>query len=124
MSKDITNGLPPVVARHLAACNSHDIDAWMATFDPDAMVNDDRREFAGAEAIRAFAAKEIFGDNVTFTPVQATDRHGDITVHARTDGAYDKAGLPDPLILSLYFSLREERITQLIIIHNKARAPA
>jgi hypothetical protein len=26
------------------------------------------------------------------------------------------------LILSLYFNLREERITQLIIIHNKARA--
>jgi len=119
---EITNDLPPAIARHLAACNGHDIDAWMATFDPDALVNDDRREFAGAEAIRAFAAKEIFGDRVTFTPLQVVDRHGDITVHARTDGTYDKTGLPDPLILSLYFSLREERITQLIIIHNKARA--
>ena len=55
-------------------------------------------------------------------PLQALDRHGDVTVHARTDGTYDKTGLPDPLILSLYFSLRDERITQLIIIHNKARA--
>jgi ketosteroid isomerase-like protein len=122
MLKDITNDLPPVVARHLAACNGHDIDAWMATFDPDALVNDVQREFAGAEAIRAFAAKEIFGDRVTFTPLRAEDRHGDITVHARTDGTYDKTGLPDPLILSLYFSVREDRITQLIIIHNKARA--
>ncbi len=122
MSKEITNDLPTVVARHLAACNRHDIDAWMATFAPDALVNDVQREFAGAEAIRAFAAKEIFGDRVTFTPLQAVDRHGDITVHARTDGTYDKTGLPDPLILSLYFSLREERITQLIIMHNKARA--
>jgi hypothetical protein len=122
MSVEINNDLPPVVARHLAACNSHDIDAWMATFAPDALVNDDRREFTGAGAIRAFAAKEIFGDRVTFTPLQAVDRHGDITVHARTDGTYDKTGLPDPLILSLYFSLREARITQLIIILNKARA--
>ena len=32
------------------------------------------------------------------------------------------AGLPDPLILSFYFSLREARITQLIILHNKALA--
>jgi hypothetical protein len=96
----------------------------MATFDPDALVNDVQREFAGAEAIRAFAAKEIFGDRVTFTPLRAVDRHGDITVHARTDGTYDKTGLPDPLVLSLYFSLREERITQLIIIHNKVRASA
>ena len=124
MSKDITNDLPPVIARHLAACNDHDIDAWMATFAPDALVNDIRREFDGAEAIRAFAAKEIFGDRVTFTPLQALDRHGDITVHARTDGTYDKTGLPDPLVLSLYFSIKDAQITQLIIIHNKARARA
>jgi hypothetical protein len=31
-------------------------------------------------------------------------------------------GVPDPPILSLYFSLRDERITQLIIIHNRALA--
>ena len=122
MPSDITNDLPPAVARHLAACNDHDIDAWMATFDPDALVNDVQRAFAGAEAIRAFAAKEIFGDCVTFTPLRAVDRHGDITVHARTDGTYDKTGLPDPLSLSLYFSLRGERITHLIIIHNRAMA--
>ena len=122
MPKDITNHLPPAVARHLAACNNHDIDAWMATFAPDALFNDVQREFDGAEAIRAFAAKEIFGDSVTFTPLQARDRHGNITVHARVDGTYDKTGLPDPLVLSLYFSLRDDRITQLIIIHNQARA--
>jgi ketosteroid isomerase-like protein len=94
MPRDITNNLPPAVARHLTACNGHDIDAWMATFAPDALVNDVQREFAGAEAIRAFAAKEIFGDRVTFTPLRAVDRHGDITVHARTDGTYDKTGWP------------------------------
>jgi hypothetical protein len=53
MPTEITNDLPPAIARHLAACNGHDIDAWMATFDPDALVNDVQREFAGAEAIRA-----------------------------------------------------------------------
>jgi hypothetical protein len=122
MHRDITHELPPTVARCLAACNAHDIDAWMGTFDPDALINDVQREFAGAEAIRAFAAKEIFGERVTFAPVRAVDRHGDITVHARTDGSYDKTGLPEPLILSLYFSLRDERITQLIIIQNRALA--
>src|SRR4029077_17135429 len=122
MPREITNDLPPAIARHFAACNRHDIDAWMATFDPDALVNDVQREFAGAEAIRAFAAKEIFGDRVTFTPLQAFDRHGDITVHARTDGTYDKSGLPEQLILSLSFSLTDARITQLIIIHNRALA--
>jgi ketosteroid isomerase-like protein len=119
MPKDITTDLPRVIADHIAACNAHDIDAWMATFAPDALVNDVQREFDGAAAIRAFGAKEIFGADVTMAVERAFDRHGDVTVHARFDGTYDKTGLPDPLILSLYFTTRDGRITQLIIIHNK-----
>src|ERR1700743_3699351 len=119
VTTDITNNLPKVVADHIAACNAHDIDAWMATFAPDAMLNDIQREFIGADAIRAFGAKEIFGDNVTMAVHRAWDRRGDITVHAKLDGTYDKTNLPDPLILSFYFSLRGDLITQLIILHNK-----
>jgi ketosteroid isomerase-like protein len=122
MPKDVTTQLPRVIADHIAACNAHDIDAWMATFAPDALVNDLQREFEGAAAIRAFAEQEIFGADVTMTVQRAVDRHGDITVHARFDGTYDKTGLPDPLILSLYFSTRDGRITQLIIIFNKPQA--
>jgi len=122
MPKDITNALPRVIADHIAACNAHDIDAWMETLAPDALVNDNRREFAGAEAIRAFAQKELIGDEVTMAVVSALERHGDISVHAQMDGTYDKTGLPDPLILSFYFSLRDGRITQLIIIHNRTEA--
>ena len=119
MTTDITHNLPKVVADHIAACNAHDAEAWMATFAPDAMLNDIQREFIGTDAIRGFADKEIFGANVTMEVQRAWDRHGDITVHAKLDGSYDKTGLPDPLILSFYFCLRVDRITQLIIIHNK-----
>src|SRR6476660_3975016 len=86
MPTEITNDLPPAISRLLAACNGHDIDAWMATFDPDALVNDVQREFAGAEAIRAFAAKEIFGDRVTFTPLagrRSPRRHHRPRMHRR-----------------------------------------
>jgi ketosteroid isomerase-like protein len=119
MPTDVTNNLPKVVADHIAACNAHNVEAWMATFASDAMLNDIQREFIGTDAIRGFGAKEIFGDNVTMAVRRAWDRHGDITVHAKLDGTYDKTGLPDPLILSFYFSLRGDKITQLIIIHNK-----
>jgi ketosteroid isomerase-like protein len=119
MTKDITNTLPKIVADHIAACNAHDAEAWMATFAPDAMVHDRQREFIGTDAIRGFGDKEIFGDNVTMAVHRAWDRHGDITVHARLDGTYDKTGVPDPLILSFYFSVRGDRITQLIIVLNK-----
>jgi hypothetical protein len=122
MPADITNDLPKIVADHIAACNAHDADAWMATFAPDAMLNDIQREFVGTKAIRDFADKEIFGPKVTMDVQRAWDRHGNVTVHAKMDGTYDKTGLPDPLILSFYFCLREDRITQLIIMHNKVVA--
>ena len=86
MTTDITNHLPKVVADHIDACNAHDVEAWMATFAPDAMLNDIQREFIGTDAIRSFGDKEIFGDNVTMEVRRAWDRHGDITVHAKVDG--------------------------------------
>lgn len=122
MQTDITHTLPKIVADHVAACNGHDVEAWMATFAPDAMFNDIQREFLGTEAIRRFADKEIFGDNVTMEVQQAWDRHGDVTMHALLNGTYDKTGLPDPLILTFYFTLRDGLITQLIILHNKSKA--
>ena len=122
MQTDITHKLPQVIADHIAACNAHNIEAWCATFAPDALLNDMQREFLGVEAIRGFAAAEMFGANVTMNVQRAWDRHGDVTVHARIDGTYDKTGLPDPLILTSYFTIRSGRITQLIILHNKSIA--
>jgi ketosteroid isomerase-like protein len=118
MQIDITHNLPKIIADHIAACNAHDAKAWMATFAPDAMLNDRLREFLGTESIRRFADEEIFGTKVTMDVQRAWDRNSDVTVHARIDGTYDKTGLPDPLILSFYFTLRDGLITQLIILHN------
>ena len=116
--KDITSVLPRVIAAHVSACNSHDPDALMATFASDALLNDNRREFVGPAAIRAWADKDIFADNVTLEVQKAYEQHGDIILHCRVNGDFDKTNLPDPLILTYYFSVRNDRITQLIIIHN------
>jgi len=122
MLKDITKSLPRVISDHVAAHNNHDPDAMMATFAPDALVNDARREFVGCDAIRAWADKEIFGDNVTMQVERAFDQHGDIIVHARVDGDFDKSKLPDPVILTYYFSLRHGLISKVIILLNKSIA--
>jgi len=79
MSTDITNNLPRVVADHLAACNAHDINAWMATFAPDAMLNDINREFIGAEAIRAFGDKSI-APGIAMATSQSTPRWTGLTI--------------------------------------------
>ncbi len=119
MRKDITHTLPAIIARHVAAYGGHDPEAFLATLASEALLNDNRREFLGHDAIRAWADKEIFGDNVSLTVERAYEQYGNITLHARTDGDYDKTNLPDPLILSFYFTIAGERITQLIITHNR-----
>jgi hypothetical protein len=111
--------LEGVVADHIAAVNTHDLDRIVATFVPDAYVNDNRREIWGLEAIRAFMAKEFVGDRVTMEVREVLDHYGEIIVRARYDGTYDKTGLPDELILTSYFGVRDDRITSLAVIFNQ-----
>jgi hypothetical protein len=116
--KDIINALPQVIKDHITAHNRPDPDLLIATFAPDALLNDNRREFLGHEAIRKWAAKEIFGDKVTLDAKAAYEHHGNIVVRCHVDGTFDKSKLPDPVVLTYYFSLRGEKIVQLIIILN------
>ena len=111
--------LPAVVAEHIAAVNAFDTDRIMATFAPDAYVNDNRREIAGTDAIRKFVDKEFVGDRVTMEVREVVDHYGDIIVRARYDGDYDKANLPGELVMSSYFSVREDKIVSLTVIFNQ-----
>jgi hypothetical protein len=110
--------LAPVLAGHIAAVNAFDEDAIMATFAGDALVNDARREFWGREAIRRWAARELVGDRVTIEVTEVLDHHGDTIVRGRYDGNYDKTNLPDELILTNYFTVRDGKIVTLIVIRN------
>ena len=111
--------LSGVVAEHLAAVNAHDVDAIMATFAADAYVNDNRREIAGADAIRRWVEQEIVGDGVTMCVLETLDHHGDTIVRALYDGDYDKANLPDELVLTSYLSVRDGKIVSLAIVFNQ-----
>ena len=111
--------LPAIVAEHIAAVNAFDTDRIVATFAPDAYVNDNRREIWGTEAIRAFVAKEFVGDHVTMEVREVVDHYGDIIVRARYDGTYDKTNLPDELVMTSYFGIRDGKIVSLTVIFNQ-----
>jgi hypothetical protein len=91
-------------------------DAIVATFAEDALVNDARREFWGTEAIRRWVAKEIVGDRVTIQVTEAIEHHGLTIVRGRYDGEFDRTNLPDEIILTNYFTIREGKIDSLIVI--------
>jgi hypothetical protein len=111
--------LTGVLAEHVRAVNAFGTDAVVATFAEAAFINDASREIQGLNAIRAFVAKEIVGDNVTMNVTEVIDHYGATIVRAAYDGDYDKTGLPDPLILTNYFSVRDEKIISLITIRNR-----
>jgi ketosteroid isomerase-like protein len=115
----MTTPLPPVVADYLAAVNAHDLDGMVATFAPDAYVNDARREINGADAIRRWAEKEMVGDLVTMEPVEVVDHYGETIVRSRYDGTYDKTNLPAELVMSDYFSVRDGKIVSIKVIRNQ-----
>jgi SnoaL-like domain len=113
-----TNVLDGVIGLHFGALNALDEDAIVATFADDALVNDTHREFWGAEAIRGWVAKELVGDRVTVQVTEVMDHYGDTIVRGRYDGDYDKTNLPEELVLTNYFTVRDRKIVSLIIIHN------
>jgi len=115
----VSTELPAIVTEHIAAVNDFDTDRIVATFAPDAFVNDNRREIWGAEAIRAFVAKEFVGDHVTMEVREVIDHYGDIIVRAKYDGTYDKANLPDELVMTSYFGVRQNKIVSLAVIFNQ-----
>jgi limonene-1,2-epoxide hydrolase len=114
-----TTELSGVIAEHIAAVNAHDVERVVATFAPDAYVNDARREINGIDAIAAWAAKEMIGDHVTMEVREVIDHYGDTIVRARYDGTYDKTNLPDELVLTNYFSVRDDKIVSLAVVLNQ-----
>ena len=118
MTHNDTASLPAVVAGHIDAVNAHDEDAIVATFADGALVNDAHREFWGSEAIRRWVAREMTGDQVTIDVTEVIDHHGDTIVRGRYDGTFDKTNLPEELILTNYFTVRDGKIVSLIVIRN------
>lgn len=117
---DVIADLPPPVAAYIQATNRCDLDALLATFADDAWVNDELTDYRGKDAIAAWAARDIVGERLTLEVVKTVQRYGHSIVTAHADGLFDKRGLPDPLVLTLYFSSCGGRIVQLIILRNRS----
>jgi hypothetical protein len=117
---EVTAGLPPSVAAYIRATNLCDLDALLATFVDDALVNDQLTDYWGKKAIADWAARDIIGERLTLKVVKAVQHYGHSIVTAHVDGLFDKRGLPDPLVLAFYFSSDDNKIVQLIILRNQS----
>jgi ketosteroid isomerase-like protein len=138
--KGITDAteLPQSVAAVLGAIRDKSLDAFMAAFDEDALVNDKHRTFRGADAVARWASAEILGENLDVNVLDATEHYGEVILTATFGGGFDRKrfdsfvvngsmavlhGGPAEAYHALYFTLRDGRISQLIITPIDGSSP-
>lgn len=62
----------------------------------------------------------MIGDHVIDVR-EVLDHHGDTIVRGAYDGMFDKTNRPEALVLSSYFSVRDNKIVSLVVIFNRDR---
>jgi hypothetical protein len=110
--------LPNPVDRFLKAVNEGDLASIMETFGEDALVNDELIDYWGQEKIRRWAERDVVGKRLALLVVGSVERDHRTIVTCHATGDFDGLGLPDPLVLSLYLSVSNNRIVQLIILQK------
>jgi hypothetical protein len=118
-SSDAPVSLPPLVAAFVEATNSFELERLMITFADDALVNDQLRDYWGKAAIKDWAERDIIGERLTIAVTKVVRHYDNFIVTADIDGNFDKRGLPDPLVLTFYFTPHNDLIIQLIILRNR-----
>jgi ketosteroid isomerase-like protein len=112
--------LPAPIEAYVRATNASDLEGLVASFHERALVNDQLRDHWGKQAIRDWAAREVIGECLTMRVVKVVEHHGHVVVSANINGNLDTRGLPDPLVLSFYFSAPDDKIVLLIILRNES----
>jgi len=112
-------GLPVPLAAFVDAANAGAANALIDTFADDALVNDQLKEYWHKAAISRWIELDIIGKRFAMQVLRAVVNHGQVVVAASVAGDFDMRGLPQPLILTFYFSLRAGQIVQLLILRNE-----
>ncbi len=112
----MTTQLSPAITAYIHATNEHDGAAFLASFTPDAVVQDTGRQFNGLAEIEAWSSKEVIGDRVTLDVVAVAERDGQTVVTTQVDGNFDKTGLPNPLYLDHHITVLGDKIARLTIL--------
>jgi hypothetical protein len=71
-----------------------------------------------ASAISTWASGEVIGQRLVMRVRRAVTHSEQTVVTATVDGSFDKRGLPDPLVVTFYFSVRNNQLVQLIVLRN------
>ncbi|PPI40799.1 MULTISPECIES: nuclear transport factor 2 family protein [unclassified Rathayibacter] len=102
---DVT--LPEPVQDFVAATNAHDADALLAVFAPDAVVADDGSTYEGRDRVREWLTVHQIEPRVVVSPASFADGR----LLASVDGDFPGG----PLTFAFSFTVRDDRIAELIV---------
>jgi hypothetical protein len=94
--------LPNILDRYFEAQNAHDIDAMVASFAPDAVVQDEARKHVGTAAIRAWKIDTSTKYRIATEPIESRNEGDRTIVLVKVSGTFD--GSPVNLTYRFGFS--------------------
>jgi hypothetical protein len=130
--------LPAAVIAVLGAIRDKSLEAFTAAFTDDALVTDKHRMFDGIDAIARWALAEIIGENLHVNVLDSTEHYGETILTATFSGVHNREKFDEFVINgsiavlhggmaeayhALYFTLRDGRISQLIITPIDGSSP-
>ncbi|WP_216857236.1 nuclear transport factor 2 family protein [Paenibacillus tritici] len=115
--------LPQPVEKHFHATNTDDPATFLSIFSEDAVVFDAGKEYHGKTAIKEWSDHDYFEVGLRLEIINVVQNAKEIVVTAKSDGNYDKTGLPDPLYLDFHFTVDGDKITRLRnVLSSNSRA--
>jgi len=113
---DLSPGTDSVVADFIAAVNDGDLRTVLGLFAPDAQVNDQLRNFWGIHSICEWLEREIIGERVNIKAVDVRQHYDVAIVTAELRGDFVATGMPQPVIVDIYFTIKDARIVRLQLL--------
>lgn len=105
-----------VVAEFVRATNAGELASLRALFADDAQVNDQLRNFWGADEIAAWLATEIVGERVELKLLRLRKHYDVVIAAAEIRGEYEAAPTAQPMAVDLHFTVQGARIVRLLIL--------
>ena len=109
----MTEDLSKLATEFVRTINGNDPSGFIAMFCDDAMVDDAGRIVRDRDAIRKWAAHDIFAASVTLDALDVSEYASGVTITAKVEGTFDRKGLPDPLIMTFDIAFRCGKIAKL-----------
>ncbi len=103
--------LPPAIAAYFASEQSSDGNALDACFIADAFVHDEKHDYRGIDAIKAWRLDTQARTPFTSRPLELHENDGRFVVSTEVSGAFQNS----PVILDHTFTLTDGRIASLDI---------